>query len=431
VHERLQKTQEVLDGIRIVKSYAWDRSAQEEITDVRNSELKFLWRFWMNVGAFMQITIFVLHVFIVCTLVGHIWLYGGINAPGIFVCLQILNNLKESLKDKLSKFLLIFPSMRRVERFLASAEAPNCHRIKHFEIAQDASPQGAVRVRGSFAWKCDGPFALHDLDITVRAGELVGVVGGVGSGKTSLLHAMLGELWPSENAQISCSAKIAYAAQLPWIFEGTLRENVLFGREYSDQEYAEVLAAAALNTDIHVLPGGDDVQIGSRGITLSGGQRARISLARAAYCYDSGVTLVDDPFGAVDASTARHLMEHLIKGPMLRRRARVVCLQPEVERVADFDRIVVLEQGRVVFDGPPAEAVKTEAFRRLLAEERAEAGMQSYMGRSSSCVETPKLLMKMQPVNDKSAGAVTSRPGVPESGKLGNREIILSHGWLG
>lgn len=370
-HERLEKLQEVLNGIRAVKAYGWDKSAYEDITSLRNKELWWLWWFWINVGGFMQITMLFSHFFIVFTLLGHMWLYGGIEASGIFVCLQVMNNLKaviEGSKEKVTNFLLIFPSITRVERFLQMPDSPKCDgSFKTIENSSGDMGTPTLRVKGSFSWKHLGSHSLHDLDISVYPGELVGVVGAVGSGKSSLLHAMLGEMWGSDDSEVKGPPKAAYCAQVPWIFEGTLKENVIFASAYDENRYKDAIFAASLQTDLEILPGGDEVPIGSRGIALSGGQRARVSLARAAYCSDADLMLVDDPFCAVDAPTAQHLLENLILGPTFKARSRVVSLQPEEERVMRFDRIIVLEEGRVIFDGPPDEALVNEGYQKLLA----------------------------------------------------------------
>jgi len=370
-HERLHKMQEIFNNIRTVKSYGWDQAACQEIQGLRNGELKWLWWFWINAGGLLQMSMLISHFFVVFTLLGHIWIYGGISASGIFVCLQVMNNLKavvEGVKERVSNFLLIFPSVARVERFLHMPESPKC--TGTFQAITNTSGDiaaPALRVKGSFSWQQLGRHCLHDVDITVYPGELVGIVGSTGSGKSSLLHAMLGELWPSDDAEVKAPPKVAYCAQDPWIFEGSLRENIIFSEEYDERRFSDAISSAALHKDLEILPGGDNAMLGSRGVALSSGQQARVSLARAAYCRDVGVTLIDDPFSAVDASTSKYLLEKFIRGPQLKTRARVVCLQPEAEKITYLDRVIVLREGHVVFDGPPDGALDNDGFRSLLS----------------------------------------------------------------
>ncbi|XP_070223159.1 ATP-binding cassette sub-family C member 4-like [Bos mutus] len=148
---------------------------------------------------------------------------------------------------------------------------------------------------------------LQGLSFTVRPGELLAVVGPVGAGKSSLLNALLGELPPSQG-QVSMHGRIAYVSQQPWVFPGTVKSNILFGKKYKEDRYEEVIRACALEEDLQLLEEGDLTEIGERGTPLSEGQKARVSLARAVY-QDADIYLLDDPLSAVDAVVSRHLFE--------------------------------------------------------------------------------------------------------------------------
>ncbi|CAL1164495.1 unnamed protein product, partial [Cladocopium goreaui] len=186
------------------------------------------------------------------------------------------------------------------------------------------------------------PPAIRQLQLQVPCGELVAVVGGVGSGKSALLQAILGELQPDESeekALISRPKIVAYCSQIPHIAEGTLKENVLFGQPFDQVRYDDALRAASLGKDLKVLPGGDQVPIGARGISLSGGQKARVSMARAGYHLSSKLVLMDDPFASVDAPTARVIMDKLLLGPLMTGRTCIVTTQPDSERLQKFQRV--------------------------------------------------------------------------------------------
>uniref|UniRef100_A0A7S1MGY5 ATP-dependent transporter ycf16 n=1 Tax=Alexandrium catenella TaxID=2925 RepID=A0A7S1MGY5_ALECA len=237
-------------------------------------------------------------------------------------------------------------------------------------VSPDSSnEESRLILQGSFAWTEDGKSVLHEVDFNVKKGEMIAILGKVGSGKSTVLQAILGEMYPDASMKhhLSRPEVIAYASQVPHIGEGTLRDNVLFGQEYDAVRYSEAIAGASLESDLKVLPGGDGVCIGSRGITLSGGQKARVSLARAAYHRGSEVLLIDDPFGAVDAPTAMTLLNRLLLGPLMEGRTRVVVLQPDAERLRLFDRVAILEKGRVVEQGTPEEIMKTIAYQNLLS----------------------------------------------------------------
>ena len=145
-----------------------------------------------------------------------------------------------------------------------------------------------------------------------RSGQLVGITGSVGSGKTSLLMAILGEL-PISSGHSSCNGKIAYLSQVPWVFSGTFRDNILFGRDFDEQKYNTIIRVCDLIADLECFPKGDLTEIGQRGVILSGGQRARVSLARAIYS-EADIYLMDDPLSAVDAKVGKHLFDKCIKG---------------------------------------------------------------------------------------------------------------------
>ena len=201
---------------------------------------------------------------------------------------------------------------------------------------------------------------LHDLDIRIAKGTLTAVVGPVGSGKSSLLLALLGELHPVPPAAASDArlaprrrlvGRCAYAPQEAWVLNATLRDNILLRRGVDEKRYSDVLDACCLRPDLATLPAGDGTEVGERGVTLSGGQRSRLALARAVYSRPS-VLLLDDPLAAVDAGTSRHLVEQCLRGPLLEGSTRLlVTHSPAVLQLCDS--VLLLQRGRVIYHGPP------------------------------------------------------------------------------
>ena len=216
--------------------------------------------------------------------------------------MQILSNLKNNcdlFTKSFGRVIVICPSVLRIENFLKMTEAPVLPPEKtpcwvsmwHQSVVSDEpmltrgnAPTNLV-LKGSFKWGPETPAVLHDLNLEVSRGSLIAVVGAVGSGKSTLMQAILGELYPVDEslAHISRPEVIAYCSQIPHIAEGTLRDNIIFGQEPDEDRYKQALHAASLENDLKMFPAGDRVPIGSRGVALSGGQRARISMARAAY----------------------------------------------------------------------------------------------------------------------------------------------------
>jgi len=158
--------------------------------------------------------------------------------------------------------------------------------------------------------------------------------------KSSLLNAILGEL-PLLNGKCQVHGKVAYSSQEAWIFSGTIRENILCGSEYIDQRYRRVVEAAALERDLTLLLKGDQTSVGERGVSLSGGQKARVNLARCLYV-DADVYLMDDPFSAVDTHVGRHLFDKAIKG-FLKDKIRILVTH-QLQYLKEVDKILVLKE---------------------------------------------------------------------------------------
>lgn len=198
------------------------------------------------------------------------------------------------------------------------------------------------------------PFELTVDEFVVRPGELVAVVGNVGSGKSALLAALMGELDADGECEMKVHGKVAYVAQNAWILNQTVRDNITFSKEFDRRRYNKVLDACALRTDLEVLPGGDKCEIGERGVNLSGGQKQRVSLARAVYA-DADVILADDPLSAVDAHVGEHLFRECFCG-YLKDKTRVLVTN-QLQYLPAVDRIVVMDKGAIVETGSHAELV--------------------------------------------------------------------------
>ena len=186
--------------------------------------------------------------------------------------------------------------------------------------------------------------ALQNVSLIATDGQLVGISGPVGSGETSLLMCILEEL-PISSGKISCIGKIAFVSQMPWVYSGTVRENILFGNQFDVQRYNNVIEVCDLQKDIALFSKLDLTEIGQRGVLLSGGQRARVNLARAIYS-NADIYLLDDPLRAVDAKVGKHLFERCIKG-FLDGRIRILVTH-HLQFLEKTDSIVIMQNGTVV-----------------------------------------------------------------------------------
>lgn len=186
--------------------------------------------------------------------------------------------------------------------------------------------------------------ALRNLTYQVKAGELLVIVGRVGSGKSSVLMSILGEL-PLAAGRMQIRGRLSYASQEAWIFAGTVRENILFGRNFQEARYKQVLHVCCLDRDITLFPQGDETIVGERGVSLSGGQKARINLARAIY-YDADIYLLDDPLSAVDTVVAKHIFNECIRG-YLKDKA-VLLATHQTQFVRKDTKVLFLQEGHQV-----------------------------------------------------------------------------------
>jgi ABC-type multidrug transport system fused ATPase/permease subunit len=242
---------------------------------------------------------------------------------------------------------------------------------------------------GSFHFSTPGPNEapfLKNIDLELRAGTLTVVVGPVGAGKSATAAALLGELALCSGAASApkVNGRVAYVAQTAWVQSITLKENVLFGLPYDAQRYAAAVQAACLGPDIVLLPNGHDTEIGEKGITLSGGQRARVSIARAVYA-DADVYILDDPLSALDAHVGRAVFNDCVRGAL--REKAVLLFTHALSYAADADAVLVMDGGRIAEAGSFATLMASGGkLATLIAEHGAVADDEAEDGSAATLV---------------------------------------------
>lgn len=208
-------------------------------------------------------------------------------------------------------------------------------------------------------------YTLDDVNLHVQPGTLVAIIGPVGSGKSSLIQAILGEL-PIESGSINVNGIVSYASQEPWLFSGTVRTNILFGQPMNRDRYKQVVKKCALERDFALLPNGDKTIVGERGQSLSGGQKARISLARACY-RNAGIYLLDDPLSAVDTHVGKHLFDQCLRD--LLKNNIVILVTHQLQYLQHVDQIVIFNHGKVEAVGTYESLRETGLdFAKLLSD---------------------------------------------------------------
>uniref|UniRef100_A0A4W4ELH5 Cystic fibrosis transmembrane conductance regulator n=1 Tax=Electrophorus electricus TaxID=8005 RepID=A0A4W4ELH5_ELEEL len=356
---RIRTMNEVVSGIRIIKMYAWEKPFTALVNDVRRKEISKImsssYLRGLNMASFFvasKIIVFV--TFTVYVLAGH-----PISASRVFVAVSLYSAVRLTVT-------LFFPAA--IEK-VSEASVSIC-RIKKFLLLDELVKTNVMLTQKERkeASSLDAP-TLQNVSFTVKAGQLLAVIGPVGAGKSSLLSTILGEL-PQDNGVVKVKGELTYASQQPWVFPGTIRSNILFGKKLQTQRYEKVLRACALKRDMELLPEGDLTLIGDRGATLSGGQKARVNLARAVY-QDADIYLLDDPLSAVDAEVGRHLFEHCICG-ILKEKPRILVTH-QLQYLKAADHILVLKEGQLVAQGTYSELLRSGVdFALLLKKEEDE-----------------------------------------------------------
>ncbi|XP_031660660.1 canalicular multispecific organic anion transporter 2 isoform X3 [Oncorhynchus kisutch] len=363
---RIKLMNEILNGIKVLKLYAWESSFKEKVLEIRQKELNVLRKTaylgalstmaWTSAPFLVALTTFAVYVTVDKNNI--------LDAEKAFVSLSLFNILRfplNMLPQVISSIVQASVSLKRIQDFLSHDEL-DPESVDRTNTATDSS---VTVVNGKFTWAKQDPPALHNINLMVPQGSLLAVVGHVGCGKSSLVSALLGEMEKMEG-DISIQGSVAYVPQQAWIQNATLRDNILFGKAYNEHKYRCCLDACALTQDLEVLPGGDLTEIGEKGINLSGGQRQRVSLARALY-NEADVYLLDDPLSAVDAHVAKHIFDQVI-GPegALQGKTRILVTHG-ISFLPQVDNIVVMVEGRVSEMGSYQELLKQNgAFAEFL-----------------------------------------------------------------
>lgn len=351
--KRLRQISEILNGIKVLKLSGWELPFMERVQQTRLQEVSYLRKFSLLDSVFGFLWACAPYL----AALASFGTFLAVNptkqlTPEIaFVSLSLFSLLRfpmGMLPDVISKCIRFVVSMGRLANFLNEAE------LDVEAVGGNPDAGHAITLKNAtLSWSREEPPVLKNVSLNVRAGSLVAVVGAVGSGKSSLLSGILGSL-EKISGTVDVQGRLAYVPQQSWIQNATVKGNVVFTNPLDEERYREAVESCALLPDLEMLPGGENTEIGEKGINLSGGQKLRLSLARAVY-HNADVYLLDDPFSAVDVHVAAHLFEHVV-GPtgILRSKTRVLVTH-SVTYLPQVDWIVLLHQGRVQEQGTYAD----------------------------------------------------------------------------
>jgi len=407
---RMKLVNEAVQAIRVLKMYAWELPFVKKIMSWRSKEIKLIRKhaYFFSVGlnaVFLQLP-FLIQYFAFATY----YLKGELFVPAIiFTAIQLFQALQQSLTQlpsAVSQLTQTIVAARRIQNFLLLEELQSNNGNNFIVDENDFKfPLGSLRIdNGVFRWdepsisaekdestdegsdtaeeqaqlpkeKSDG-VALRNINLCLKPGTSCAIIGPVASSKSSLLAAILGEL-ETLSGSIKTNGKIAFAPQTPWIVSTTIRENILFGLPFDNACYRRVLDICCLRDDLNLFDDGDQTFIGERGINLSGGQRARISLARAVYA-DADIVILDDPLSAVDAHVGAAIFDNCIKGELIAKKKTLLWVTNKFDRLNDVNHVVVLLNGEIKEQGPWSTLKKTaenilEAENHVREESRSSS----------------------------------------------------------
>ncbi|XP_017022451.2 probable multidrug resistance-associated protein lethal(2)03659 [Drosophila kikkawai] len=366
---------EIISGIQVIKMYAWERPFERLVAHARQKEANAICHGSYIKGIVASFPIFLSRASIFFSLVGYFLLGQLLTHEVAFSITAYYNALQVTMlvffPQTITQTAEIRASLGRVQKFMLSEEVKEVTKrddivdsiraqtkkghdeeedrlltqSRNTYIHNSVPSKSSISIIGLKAkWDTNCPdYTLDGVDLSVQPGTMLAVLGSTGSGKSSLIQAILGEL-SAESGEIKVNGTMSYASQEPWLFSGTIRENILFGQPMERKRYAKVVRQCALERDFELLPLRDKTLVGEQGASLSGGQKARISLARAVY-RDASIYLLDDPLSAVDSHVAKHLFEQCMRG-YLRDRI-VVLITHQRQFLEHVDQIVVMDEGQV------------------------------------------------------------------------------------
>ena len=382
---RIHVTNEVLNNIRIIKYFAWEQRFIGLVNEKRHAELANLRRryiMWATAATIWSGSpvLIALLSFLFFTKVEQRQLIPSVAFTALSL-FQILRIPLDQLADMVVHVQESKVSVDRIEEYLNEPETEKYSQL----VSQKRDHHGQPVIgfeNGTFSWGGRDPqdqsaadaFKLMDLDLLFHVGGFNVVVGPTGSGKTSLLMALLGEMTKLKgevhlpgvgsredlkpDPETGLTDGVAYCAQHAWLVNGTVKENIVFASPWDAERYQAVIVACSLQRDLEILDAGDQTLVGEKGVTLSGGQKQRISLARALYSTARHL-LLDDVLSAVDPHTAKWIFDEALMGPLMYRRTRILVTHNVSLCLPQAEFAVVLENGKVAALGTPSEVIES------------------------------------------------------------------------
>ncbi|OEL14752.1 ABC transporter C family member 9, partial [Dichanthelium oligosanthes] len=401
---RMKATTEILRSMKILKLQAWDMKYLQKLEALRGEEYNWLWRS-VRLSALTTFIFWGSPAFISSLTFGSCILMGiPLTAGTVLSALATFRMLQDpifTLPDLLSVFAQGKVSADRVVKYLEEEEL-KCDSV--IEVPRNDTEYDVEIDHGIFSWELETTSpTLTDVELKVKRGMKVAICGMVGSGKSSLLSCILGEM-PKLDGTVRVSGSKAYVPQTAWILSGNIRENILFGNPYEKEKYENIIQACALTKDLELFANGDLTEIGERGINMSGGQKQRIQIARSVY-EDADIYLFDDPFSAVDAHTGSQLFKVMQDGKIVQK--------------GKFDELLQQNIGFEAIVGAHSQALESvmnaESSSRILSDNRKSADSEDELDTENETDDQLQGITKQESAHDVSQD-------ISEKGRLTQEE---------
>ncbi|KAG9414706.1 hypothetical protein AC1031_008111 [Aphanomyces cochlioides] len=420
---RMQVINEVFGAIQIVKFNAWEEKFLDKLTELRVMEIKILWKFWRQ---YLVLVVFMFSTPVLVTITVFatytLWMHDLLTVATVFSTLALFKSLQDALIQLpvvIMSTVKCLVSVKRINDVLlmdecdpSNVQTPQSNPTLKEKYAVDRTVVAIEH--GAFGWDDTEPF-FSDLNLTIQEGQLVVVHGAVGQGKSSLCSIFLGEM-EKYAGSVFVGGSVAYSSQQPWIQNATIRDNILFGKPFDEAKYADVVRACALTKDLDSFPAGDRTEIGQKGVNLSGGQKARVSLARACYS-DADIFVLDAPLAAVDAIVSSEIFTNCILGLLRHKTVILVTHNPDIINSPYVNRSFLIQDGKVtdVAQAHSAPSSPSSSVAPLRARPGHWSGSVDNSYASDLIMELPK---QKKTVEEKEAGLAAAPPSDEVSGRL-------------
>ncbi|XP_066143763.1 probable multidrug resistance-associated protein lethal(2)03659 isoform X2 [Euwallacea fornicatus] len=400
--ERVRLMSEIIHGIQVIKMYAWEKPFAKLVELVRRTEIKAIKRSSYMRGIQLSFIIYNTRIAIFASILAYVLFGYNVTAEKVFVLTSFYNILRQTMTvffpQGIGQVAEAMVSIGRLNKFMQYSETETARASKEANIQSTTSQESGTKknqfeiyIKNAYAkWtESMSENTLADISLMVPSGGLLAVIGPVGSGKSSLLHLMLKEL-SLTSGDLEINGRLSYASQEPWLFAGSVRQNILFGLPMDRARYNAVIRECCLERDFQLLPYGDKTIVGDRGVSLSGGQKARINLARAVYKH-ADIYLLDDPLSAVDTHVGKALFEKCVSGFL--KSKTVVLITHQLQYLKDVDHIVFLDNGQIKAEGSYRVLQRSGLdFTNLLDKDSSEEipDVKEFRRRMSSQVSKPE-----------------------------------------